>query len=161
MRDLASHAGAAPEPAFIASCSAKIAKGPPGMSKGFRVSGLPDPASTANGEYIRYSATPELNSRPVFVQTSAGGAPKNYLYHDGQSWTLGPEIGAPACTLAALPLHPLAPSITMLVGKVWQGRRTRPECFSVRASGGSAYCQSFYAVLVLSCVLRQAPKLIV
>ena len=66
------------------------------MSKGFRVSGLPDPASTANGEYIRYSATPELNSRPVFVQTSAGGAPKNYLYHDGQSWTLGPEIGAPA-----------------------------------------------------------------
>ena len=89
------------------------------MSKGFRVSGLPDPASTANGEYIRYSATPELNSRPVFVQTSAGGAPKNYLYHDGQSWTLGPEIGALARP-SPLPASPPATRAALTVRRAAQ-----------------------------------------
>ena len=90
------------------------------MSKGFRVSGLPDPASTANGEYIRYSATPELNSRPVFVQTSAGGAPKNYLYHDGQSWTLGPEIGALARPFAPPPARPPATRAALMARRAAQ-----------------------------------------
>lgn len=55
-----------------------------------RISGLPEPALAANGDYSRYSATPELNGRPVFAQQ--GSAAKNFLWHDGHSWSLGPEI---------------------------------------------------------------------
>ena len=64
-----------------------------------RISGLPDPAAAANGDYVRYSATPELNGRAVYSQKDS--AAKNYLWHDGHSWSLGPEIDGEQCCLYA------------------------------------------------------------
>lgn len=46
-----------------------------------RISGLPEPAAAANGDYSRHAAAPELNGRPVFVQKEVQGAARNFLWH--------------------------------------------------------------------------------